>query len=212
VLLLVSGLPAGPLACSSTQSTPPEAPQYPALVLPLPSSSAEPNAGKKAPGAASSGDALPRRTGTSDLPDPDATLSATQWRYQLLYDHGELRVQKVQAICLSQPQASARKLGRFAFELWLGAELVDRIRFDFPLLAGEEPVPAGSARNRPPSFAPGARVSTSILVPANPRATRAHILDRSTGQRVPVPWPPAGVGQADQSCAAVVPSPGSARP
>ena len=29
-------------------------------------------------------------------------------------------------------------MGRFALELWIGRELIDRVRFDFPLIAAEE--------------------------------------------------------------------------
>lgn len=87
--------------------------------------------------------------------------------------------------------ASARRIGRFAFELWLGAELIERIRFDFPLLAAEVPR-QGQRRSlhEEPSFAPGARVSRRLQVPASARATRAQILDRATGRATPLPWPP----------------------
>jgi hypothetical protein len=126
------------------------------------------------------------------LPDPAPLSTRAWWAYDVRYDRGVIEPGAPALQCLEQPVSSARRLGRYSFELWIGAELIERIRFDFPLLAGEVP---RSGPRRPlreePSFAPGARVSTRILVPASPRATRAEILDRATGQSIPVPWPPA---------------------
>jgi hypothetical protein len=68
---------------------------------------------------------------------------------------------------------------------------VERLRFDFPLLAAETP---RSGPRKPlrevPSFEPGARVAVSLRMPASERATRARILDRATGESVEVAWPP----------------------
>ncbi len=125
------------------------------------------------------------------LPDPPALSGRAWWAYDIRYDRGVITAGSPALQCLKQPRASARRLGRFAFELWIGAELIDRIRFDFPLLAGQPPrVGPRRPLHEEPSFAPGARVSTRILVPASPRATRAQILDRATGETIPVAWPP----------------------
>lgn len=131
-----------------------------------------------------------------DQPDPEPLVQRGQWAYTLMYDKGTIRVEQPQPVCLERARATARKIGRFAFELWLGRELVERVRFDFPLLATEEP-PTGLRRptRETPRFAPGAVVSTTLRVPASDRATSARILDRATGQTVLVPWPPpAGTG------------------
>jgi hypothetical protein len=83
-------------------------------------------------------------------------------------------------------------MGRYAIELWVGRELIDRVRFDFPMLAAEE-LPS-SARRRPlyeaPTLAAGAHVTQRVLVPASPRATRALLVDRGTGETIALPWPP----------------------
>ena len=114
-----------------------------------------------------------------------------QWSYPVAYERGAVLVSTPELICLQRPQATARRIGRFAFELWLGRELIDRVRFDFPLLAGEEPA-SGSRRpiQETPRFAPGARVSVMLRVPASERANRARILDRATGEVIDVTWPP----------------------
>jgi len=125
------------------------------------------------------------------LPDPPPLSERVRWHYEVRYDRGVITANAPDVECLERPLPSARRIGRFAFELWLGAELIERIRFDFPLLATE--VPRQGQRHplhEEPSFAPGARVSTRLQVPASTRATRAQILDRATGRATPVPWPP----------------------
>jgi hypothetical protein len=126
-----------------------------------------------------------------DLPDPDPLLQRAQWLYTVVYDKGDIHVRESEPLCLERARGTARKIGRFALELWLGRELIDRVRFDFPLLATEEP-PAGPRRQtrETPRFAPGAVVTTTLWVPASERATSARILDRATGQSLVLPWPP----------------------
>ena len=125
------------------------------------------------------------------LPDPQPLSERAQWSYPVLYDRGTIRVGDPEPMCLPRPQPTPRRMGRFAFELWLGRELIDRVRFDFPLLATEEP-PAGPRRplRETPRFAPGAHVSVTLRVPASERAATARIFDRATGESIAVPWPP----------------------
>jgi len=102
---------------------------------------------------------------------------------------------------LERATATERHVGRFAVELWVGAELIDRVRFDFPLLAAD---PAPQGRKRPlrgePSFGPGAETSRDVLVPVSDRATRAVLVDRLDGRTIPLPWPPVA-GLADSGTA-----------
>jgi hypothetical protein len=138
-----------------------------------------------------------------DLPDPPALSQRALWSFPVAYDRGVLRVGEPGFKCLDKPQATGRRIGRFAFELWLGRELIERLRFDFPLLATETPRTGPRKPLREvPSFAPGARVSVTLDVPASERATAARILDRATGATVAVPWPPHATGNAVslQSC------------
>jgi hypothetical protein len=150
-------------------------------------------------------DSEPAQRLHGDLPDPRPLSERAQWSYPITYDRGTVSAGVPAPLCLPRAQATARRFGRFAFELWLGRELVDRVRFDFPLLAAEEPAPAAP---RPihdtPRFAPGARVALTLRVPASERATRASILDRATGEVIDVTWPPRAASGAPlvRPCAA----------
>ena len=146
---------------------------------------------------------LPRRTPVdagappaapivSTLPDPEPLRLNRQWQYDIAYERGRLRVERVQGLRFPKPVVTARQMGRYAIELWIGAELVERVRFDFPLLAAEEPgatTPPG-ALQWTPSLASTVTVTRRVLVPASPRATRALLIDRATGEARILPWPP----------------------
>ncbi len=125
------------------------------------------------------------------LPDPDPLRLARQWQYTLLYDRGKVRIQSVKALRFARPVVTSRNMGRYAIELWIGHELVDRVRFDFPLVAAEAPQ-HGPRRpiNEPPTLAAGAVATRQVLVPASTRATRAVLVNRASGGRQPLPWPP----------------------
>jgi hypothetical protein len=189
----------GLLALGCAAAGPPPDAEYPSLVLPAHAPEKKPAAtGTKPPpsepaatptlAAAAPASAAPEQ---GDLPDPAPLSERVQWSYPVSYDSGTIAVGDPELVCLPRPQATARRIGRFAFELWLGRELVDRLRFDFPLLATEEP-PQGPRRpmHETPRFAPGAHVAVTLRLPASERATSARIYDRATGEVVAVPWPP----------------------
>jgi hypothetical protein len=124
-------------------------------------------------------------------PDPEPLSLREQWQYALLYQAGEVSVERVEKRTLPKPVSTARRMGRFALELWIGHELIDRVRFDFPLIAAEE-VPGVTRRplHDAPSLGPHAIARISVTVPASPRATRLVLVDRATGKTKEFPWPP----------------------
>ncbi len=124
----------------------------------------------------------------ADLPDPPPLVTKEHYRVEVRYLHGVVSVGAIRQEQTEKPMATARRMGRYAFELWIGRELIDRVRFDFPLL-GAAPTP-DEAKSGAPNLAAGADVSTSFLVPSSERATRARILDRASGRAIVVPWPP----------------------
>jgi hypothetical protein len=188
------------LACGA--ASPPPNPEYPSLVLGA--KAPEAKVDKKAPAASSAQASPDPPTPTllapaqaaappeqGDLPDPTPLSDRAQWSFPVTYDRGKITTGDPELVCLARPQSTPRRIGRFAFELWLGRELVERLRFDFPLLATEE-LPAGPRRpvHETPRFAPGAHVAVTLRLPASERPTSARIYDRATGEVVAVPWPP----------------------
>jgi hypothetical protein len=84
-------------------------------------------------------------------------------------------------------------MGRFALELWVGTELLDRLRFDPPLMA-TGPVEKNPRHPFPrPSFDD---VSTKLhlQIADDPRAAYAQVVDRATGETTRYAWPPAADG------------------
>jgi hypothetical protein len=160
---------------------------------------------------------LPARPPLSgSAPDPEPLSLREQWQYALLYEGGNVSVERVEKRALPKPVTTVRHMGRFALELWIGHELIDRVRFDFPLIASEE---TPGATRRPlhdaPSLGPHAIARSSVLVPASPRATRLVLLDRATGKAQEFPWPPdrepSATGDAPSSApAASAPLPNAA--
>jgi len=124
-------------------------------------------------------------------PDPPPLVSNAQWLYRFVYKKGNVIVAGVEKKEFERPVATERRVGRFAVELWVGHELVERVRFDFPLLAAD-PAPEGRKQSLrgTPAFGPGAETSREVAVPASDRATRAVLVDRLNGHTTQLPWPP----------------------
>lgn len=123
-------------------------------------------------------------------PDPEPLRLKKQYDFRVAYRDGDVSLESAIPVTLAAPVVTVRKMGRFALELWVGSELVERVRFDFPLLAaqGVERKDTSRPMRDPPRFQVDSVVT--VRVPASIRATRAVIVDRATGQKTPVPWPP----------------------
>lgn len=148
---------------------------------------------------------------SSSPPDPEPLRQAEQYEYAFAYESGRARVVSVRPLKFKQPVVTARKMGRFALELWIGTELVERVRFDFPLLAAEDPPPTGRKPvNAPPSLTGGV-LKTTALVPAAARARRAVLVDRGTNIETELDWPPnLGAAAPDAGAPADAGAPGDA--
>lgn len=129
---------------------------------------------------------------TVDPPDPKP-LHTREWiDYEFVFKEGTVEVHSVQLERTEKPRDTARVVGRYAVELWIGCELIDRVRFGFPLQAAERPTPPGTrhALNEQPSLTANAYLARTVMVPLNLRATRAELVDRGTGKRSSLAWPP----------------------
>jgi hypothetical protein len=197
LLLLVSCAPARPPL--PTEATPgivfphhiaegrgggaPPGSHPPVTPRPLPSASAA------SPASAAPTASAQAVTPRPSPPDPEPLRTPKQYELRLAYEDGRITVEAVRALTFRQPVVTARKMGRFALELWIGQELIDRVRFDFPLLAVEEPKANKRKRlHEPPAF--GGKHGVTVLVPASPRVRLAVILDRATGKETELSWPP----------------------
>lgn len=214
VLALVVALaPLAAAACSSARySTEPGAP-----TLVLPASFAE---GKGEPGAksgtplpstpppataAASGSAAPVAPAftPSTAPDPTPLRQAEQVEYELELSEGKVRVVSVKAVTLPAPVVTPRRLGRYAIELGIGPELIERVRFDFPGTAADEPQVGGKKKLYAPlTLSERAIARVKLLLPHSPRVRRALLVDRALNTATELEWPLPPVPKAPPAASA----------
>ncbi len=124
---------------------------------------------------------------TKTPPDPPALVERTQWVFDLRWDRGDVWLLGVHPLELPAPQATPRVMGRFALELFEGPTLIERARFDFPLLGAPEP-------DGGPSLTAKLRTRIGVMFPATARGTKLDLVDRASGHRWALPWPIASEG------------------
>jgi len=126
----------------------------------------------------------------SRLPDPKATVTDNWIRVGVRYERGALSIASVKAERSRHAEPASRRMGRFAAELWIGCELIERVRFDFPLLATEGPP---KAKEHVPNFDQEGVFFATLLLPNSDRATRLELRDRAretdAGHVLTVPMP-----------------------
>lgn len=141
--------------------------------------------------AADVGDAGAARDGGAPLsrtpPDPPPMRERLQWVFDLRWDRGDIYLLEVHKVDMGVPHVTPRMMGRFALELFEGPTLIERVRFDFPML-GAGDIDAG-VRNTP-RFEPKLKTRIGVLFPATSRGTKLELWDRAKNQRVALPWPP----------------------
>ena len=125
----------------------------------------------------------------SVAPDPPPLVERAQWVFELRWARGEVSILRTRQLQLPTPQPTPRSMGRFAVELYEGRALLERVRFDFPLL-GAPDLDAG------PSLAGKLVTRFAVMFPATRRGTRLELWDRVTNRRWPLPWPPRLLGDA----------------
>jgi hypothetical protein len=140
-------------------------------------------------------------------PDPEPLVERRQWIFDLRWDRGDVWLLGTAPRDLDAPQPTPRVMGRFALELFEGegalgrpGTLVERVRFDFPMLGAPEPDAGPGAI----SFQRQLRTRIGVVFPSTKRGTRLELVDRATGRRWSLPWP------AAQSLPAPTPAQGDA--
>jgi hypothetical protein len=143
-------------------------------------------------GTARDAAAPPREAGAPSArtpPDPPALSERFQWVFDLRWDRGEVYLLGVHKVDMGTPHATPRMMGRFALELFEGPTLIERARFDFPMLGAGDILDDGGARNAP-RFEPKLKSRIGVLFPATGRGTRLELWDRARDTRLALPWPP----------------------
>jgi hypothetical protein len=149
---------------------------------------ADPSDGEVLPSAVDAGAPVEPPAG-GYAPDPAALVTRHQWIIDLRYRSGVVSYGGARRIELPSAMATPRLMGRFAVELYVGPQLLDRVRFDFPLLGGDELAGGASRWDSPPSFERKLSTRAAVMIPHSERPTRALLVDRSTGNVWSLPWP-----------------------
>ena len=124
----------------------------------------------------------PRET-VSVVRDPAPLTEKLQYVFDLRWDKGDVYLLGARKVEMPQPMTTPRVMGRFALELVEHHRLIERARFDFPGLA--VPDEDGGVR-----MTPHVRTRIGVFFPATARGDELELVDRTTGQRWSLPWPP----------------------
>lgn len=160
-----------------------EGTQQPGKAAPPPSASAG------VPALAASAAPVPPALSPSTLPDPTPLKMAEQVEYELELAEGKVRVVSAKAVKLKQPIVTPRMMGRYAIELGIGQELIERLRFDFPGTAADEPTTGPKKLFTPLDLGSRAIARVKLLVPHSPRVRRALLVDRAYDTATELEWP-----------------------
>jgi hypothetical protein len=135
--------------------------------------------------------AEPPKAGFS--PDPPAHASKKQWSLTIAAREGRVTAVSAASSLLKQPAESPRVLGRFALELYIGPELLDRVRFNVPLM-GDGPVEHSRKTTYHSPDTDKVTTTLKVRVADSPRAAYLVLVDRVTDQRQRFEWPPSADG------------------
>jgi hypothetical protein len=115
-------------------------------------------------------------------PDPTPLACESVYVLTVKWDKGVLTLDKTRHEKLAAKAVLPRKFGRFAAELYVGPTLLERLRFDIPLLSDDD--------NTSAAYAKGLVTSVDVRIPVSDRPTRLEIWDRATDKRWVYPYPP----------------------
>jgi hypothetical protein len=122
-------------------------------------------------------------------PDPLPRASRQNWVFDLSARAGKITLERVKSITYEKPAETPRVMGRYALELYIGRELLDRVRFNVPLMGAESPI--GNRNNFPkPRFDQGVTARVQARMADNARAAYLLLVDRDTGDTQKFFWPP----------------------
>lgn len=131
--------------------------------------------------------APPKKDGALDSakpipPDPTPLVSDAVFVLSVRFNKGAVEISKVRREKLAAKAAVERRMGRFAAELLSGPTLVERVRFDFPLINDDSKASE--------VYEKGLDVTVEVRIPDSDRPNKLEIWDRATDQRWKFDYPP----------------------
>ncbi len=127
------------------------------------------------------------RKGRSELPDPSPLSAKRLHRMVIKWDKNAPALRDVNVVDLSKSQVSERWAGRFALELFERGVLIERVRFNFPMLGAELREGGKSVAT---SIDANVATTAEVSFPAVDRGDKLELRDRATGRRWSLAWPP----------------------
>ncbi|MEO7331204.1 MAG: hypothetical protein ABI193_21695 [Minicystis sp.] len=122
-------------------------------------------------------------------PDPPAHPARKQIVFDIAVRRGKASIEKTRSVMLPKPAETARTTGRFALELRIGNQLLDRLRFNVPMMGDEPPQRSKKRPFRAPSL-DDVTTRVTAQIADHPRATYLLLIDRITGEEQRFDWPP----------------------
>lgn len=136
--------------------------------------------------------AEPSKAGFS--PDPPGHASRKQWALTITAREGKVTAASASSSLLKQPAESPRVVGRFALELYIGATLLDRVRFNVPLM-GDGPMEHSRRTTYHSPDTDQVTTTLQVRLADNPRGAYLVLVDRVTEERRRFEWPPTEDGK-----------------
>jgi hypothetical protein len=115
-------------------------------------------------------------------PDPTPLVCETVFVLHVQWNKGVISIEGARREKMLKKGALPHHMGRFAVELYVGPTLLDRDRFDVPLLGDDGPMSD--------AFGKGLVTTLDVRVPESDRPTRMEIWDRATDKRWIFSYPP----------------------
>jgi hypothetical protein len=115
-------------------------------------------------------------------PDPTPLFTDAVWVLSVKFDKGVVSITKVKHEKLAVKGTVDRRFGRFAAELYSGPTLVERVRFDFPLINDDSVASE--------IYEKGLVVSVDVKIPDSDRPNKLEIWDRANDKRWKFDYPP----------------------
>lgn len=121
--------------------------------------------------------------------DPKPLTTRERWLFDLRWQADQPRLVGVQRADSPTPVSTPRVFGRFALELYEGTTLIERVRFDFPLLGADDGRDAGSSARS--ALEKNLSTRIGVYFPHTPRGDKLELWDRKSERRWSLAWPPA---------------------